>query len=183
MLAMHHCIHKKKLALSPVTRELFTCVQSNGCGHSLLATHSPILTCDQFAKFLPTKISSYTVHTHKYMYIGYHMPIACVSCVTMSQVCFLAVMWQGDDISVDLYISWVIYHYIVTFVTWCFDLPVCYTISIKRFLKRNLPHVGMVQCMNALADKVHKQEVPYTQWYALHNMATLLWARGSVAHM
>ena len=26
-------------------------------------------------------------------------------------------------------------------------------ISIKRFLKRNLPHVGMAQCMNALADK------------------------------
>ena len=22
-------------------------------------------------------------------------------------------------------------------------------VSIKRFLKRNLPHVGMVQCMNA----------------------------------
>ena len=33
-------------------------------------------------------------------------------------------------------------------------------VSIKRFLKRNLAHVGMVQCMNALADKVHKQEVP-----------------------
>ena len=29
-------------------------------------------------------------------------------------------------------------------------------VSIKRFLKRNLPHVGMVQCMNALADKVEK---------------------------
>ena len=27
--------------------------------------------------------------------------------------------------------------------------------------------------MNALADKVHKQEVPHTQWYAHHNMATL----------
>ena len=27
--------------------------------------------------------------------------------------------------------------------------------------------------MNALADKVHKQEVPCLQWYALHNMATL----------
>ena len=36
-------------------------------------------------------------------------------------------------------------------------------VSIKRFLKRNLAHVGMVQCMNALADKVHKQEVPCTQ--------------------
>ena len=29
-------------------------------------------------------------------------------------------------------------------------------IFIKRFLKRNLPHVGMVQCMNALADEVQK---------------------------
>ena len=27
--------------------------------------------------------------------------------------------------------------------------------------------------MNALADKAHKQEVPCTQRYALHNMATL----------
>ena len=27
--------------------------------------------------------------------------------------------------------------------------------------------------MNALADKVHKQEVPRTQWYALHIMTTL----------
>ena len=27
--------------------------------------------------------------------------------------------------------------------------------------------------MNVLADKVQKQEVPYTQWYALRNMATL----------
>ena len=45
----------------------------------------------------------------------------------------------------------------------------------KRFLKRNLADVGMSQCMNALADKVHKQEVPCTQWYAreLCNMATL----------
>ena len=31
----------------------------------------------------------------------------------------------------------------------------------------------MVLCMNALADKVQKLEVPRTQWYALHNMATL----------
>ena len=31
----------------------------------------------------------------------------------------------------------------------------------------------MAQCMNALGDKVHKQEVPFTQWYALRNMATL----------
>ena len=36
-------------------------------------------------------------------------------------------------------------------------------VSIKRFLKRNLAHVWMVQCMNALADTVHKQEVPCTQ--------------------
>ena len=36
-------------------------------------------------------------------------------------------------------------------------------VSIKRFLKRNLAHVGMVQCMNALADKVQKQDVPCTQ--------------------
>ena len=33
--------------------------------------------------------------------------------------------------------------------------------------------VWMGQCMNALADKVHKQDVPCTQWCALHNMATL----------
>ena len=33
----------------------------------------------------------------------------------------------------------------------------------KRFLKGNLAHVGMVQCMNALADKVQKQDVPRTQ--------------------
>ena len=39
-------------------------------------------------------------------------------------------------------------------------------VSIKRFLKRNLAHIGIVQCMNTLADKVHKQEVPCTQWYA-----------------
>ena len=47
-------------------------------------------------------------------------------------------------------------------------------VSIKRFLTRNLADVGMSQCMNALADKVHKQ-VPCTQWYArtLHNMARL----------
>ena len=32
-------------------------------------------------------------------------------------------------------------------------------VSIKRFLKRNLPHVGMAQCMNALVDNVYKQEV------------------------
>ena len=36
-------------------------------------------------------------------------------------------------------------------------------VSIKRFLKRNLAHVGLAQCMNALADKVHKQEVPCLQ--------------------
>ena len=33
----------------------------------------------------------------------------------------------------------------------------------KRFLERNLVHVGMAQCMNALADKVQKQGVPCTQ--------------------
>ena len=33
-------------------------------------------------------------------------------------------------------------------------LPI--VVSIKRFIKRNLAHVGMVQCMNALADKVQK---------------------------
>ena len=35
-------------------------------------------------------------------------------------------------------------------------------VSIKRFLKRNLAHVVMAQCMNALADEVQKQEVPCT---------------------
>ena len=34
-------------------------------------------------------------------------------------------------------------------------------VSIKRFLKRNLAHVGMVQRMNALADKVQKQDSCY----------------------
>ena len=34
---------------------------------------------------------------------------------------------------------------------------------MKRFLKRNLADVGMAQCINALADKVHKQEVSCTQ--------------------
>ena len=29
----------------------------------------------------------------------------------------------------------------------------------KKISKRNLTEVGMVQCMNALADKVHKQDV------------------------
>ena len=43
----------------------------------------------------------------------------------------------------------------------------------KKFLKRNLAIVGMAQCMNALADKVYQQEVPCTQWYAVHTMATL----------
>ena len=42
-------------------------------------------------------------------------------------------------------------------------------VSIKRFQKRNLADVGISQCMNALADKVHKQEVPCTQC----NIATL----------
>ena len=35
-------------------------------------------------------------------------------------------------------------------------------VSMKRFLKGNLAHVGMAQCMSALADKVQKQEVPCT---------------------
>ena len=46
-----------------------------------------------------------------------------------------------------------------------FNVAMVYNItqvSIKRFLKRNLANVGMVQCTNALADKVHKQEVPCT---------------------
>ena len=37
-----------------------------------------------------------------------------------------------------------------------YTLVVHKIIFIKIFLKRNLPHVGMVQCMNALADKVQK---------------------------
>ena len=45
-------------------------------------------------------------------------------------------------------------------VSWAWE-----SVSVKRFLKRNLAHVGMVQCMNALVDKVQKQEVPCTQWY------------------
>ena len=42
-------------------------------------------------------------------------------------------------------------------------------VSIKKITKRNLADVGTAQCMNALADK---EEVPCTQWYALHTMAT-----------
>ena len=34
----------------------------------------------------------------------------------------------------------------------------CTQVSIKRFLKRNLADGGTAQCMNALADKVRKQE-------------------------
>ena len=35
---------------------------------------------------------------------------------------------------------------------------------IKRFLKRNLANIGMIQYMNnVLADKVHKQRMPCTQ--------------------
>ena len=49
---------------------------------------------------------------------------------------------------------------------------------MKRFLKRNLADVAMCQCMNVLADKVHKQEVYCTRTvicstHALHNMTTL----------
>ena len=36
-------------------------------------------------------------------------------------------------------------------------------VSIKRFLKRNVAQVGIAQCMNALAAKVQKKEVPCTQ--------------------
>ena len=36
-------------------------------------------------------------------------------------------------------------------------------VSMNRSLKENLADVGMAQCMNALADKAHKQEVPCTQ--------------------
>ena len=46
--------------------------------------------------------------------------------------------------------------------------------SPKKFLKKNLAHVGMVQFMNTLADKVQKQDMPCTQWYAFYNMATPL---------
>ena len=48
----------------------------------------------------------------------------------------------------------------------CVPTLICdnkFKVSIKRFLKRNLAHVGMVQCMNALADKVQKQDMPCTQ--------------------
>ena len=33
----------------------------------------------------------------------------------------------------------------------------------KKIPKRNVADVEMAQCMNALADKVNKQEVPCTQ--------------------
>ena len=33
--------------------------------------------------------------------------------------------------------------------------------KLKRFLKRNLTHVGMIQCMNALADKVQNTAATY----------------------
>ena len=42
-------------------------------------------------------------------------------------------------------------------------------VSIKRFLKRNLAHVGLAQCINALADKVYTQ----TRSAILAVMATL----------
>ena len=35
-------------------------------------------------------------------------------------------------------------------------------IFIKRFLKIILAHVGMAQCMNALADKVYKNKTYHT---------------------
>ena len=42
--------------------------------------------------------------------------------------------------------------------------------KLKRFLKRNLPNVGTVGCMGALADKVHKQgeHIPQHR-YISHN--------------
>ena len=42
----------------------------------------------------------------------------------------------------------------------------------KNISKKKSSWCRMTQCMNALADRVHKQEVPCTQWYALHNMTT-----------
>ena len=43
----------------------------------------------------------------------------------------------------------------------CRDDCKCVCTSLHK--KRNLAHVGMAQCMNALADKVQKQEVSCTQ--------------------
>ena len=52
----------------------------------------------------------------------------------------------------------------------------------KIFISETSPHKKISKkksspcrdgSMHALADKVHKQEVPCTQWYALHNTATL----------
>ena len=45
-----------------------------------------------------------------------------------------------------------------------------YKVSIKRFLKRNLANVGMNQWMHRLTEQQTRNS---TQWYALHNMATL----------
>ena len=47
-------------------------------------------------------------------------------------------------------------------------------VSIKRFLKINLADVGMVQCVNALADKGHKQEVPCYEVHITVCMAHLV---------
>ena len=54
----------------------------------------------------------------------------------------------------------------------CITMPyIDYNNYEKKIFKRNPAHVGMAQCMNALADKVQNQEVPAcTQWYALHNI-------------
>ena len=76
----------------------------------------------------------------------------------------------------DLYSSWTIYWVICvkqpqgcTYVQpWVYIVK---QVSIKRFLKRNLAHVGMVQCMNALADKVQKQEV----YHAHSDMHSITW--------
>ena len=44
----------------------------------------------------------------------------------------------------------------------------------KKISKRNLAHVGMAQCMNALVDKVQKQEVPaHSDMHSMTCMATL----------
>ena len=46
-------------------------------------------------------------------------------------------------------------------------------VSIKRFLKRNLADVGMAQWIHWLTKYTNKKCHACTQWYALHNMATL----------
>ena len=48
-------------------------------------------------------------------------------------------------------------HYINNVTSYTAEVDGGRNISINIFLKRNLAHVGMVQCMNVLDDKVHKQ--------------------------